>query len=390
MARQARGRRHQGAARPRRAGRGQRHRLLDERPGGAQRHRRRHRGTAASGGSSRGTSGPPGTPRRSTRRPTRDPNRTSRRRSGRVASTCARATSTRSAPAFEDLLARFHTDHIELGMIHFVDDVDEFDADHGRRPVHRLRARAQGGGHDRPYRPVDPQRPRWRRRAALSGEVEMVDVQREPGLRPARPPRTTSTTLFASPTTTPSRAWTRRVPRLYAALRAQRRGHHGDEAVCGRSAPVCRRGSPFGVALTPDAVHPLRADAPRRGERAGRLPHRRRASRPRWPTRTPTPSEQRLRERARRCAQARLLRPVHLLRALRPLRGGHRHRRSSTSTTTWRPCKTRCPPTLRAHYRALAGRARRRLHRPAGRASRRCPFGVPIVERMEKAAALFA
>lgn len=31
-------------------------------------------------------------------------------------------------PAFEDLLERLRTDHVELGMIHFVDSVDEFDA----------------------------------------------------------------------------------------------------------------------------------------------------------------------------------------------------------------------------------------------------------------------
>lgn len=30
-------------------------------------------------------------------------------------------------PAFEDLLARLGTDHVELGMIHYVDDVDEFE-----------------------------------------------------------------------------------------------------------------------------------------------------------------------------------------------------------------------------------------------------------------------
>ena len=31
-------------------------------------------------------------------------------------------------PAFEDLLARLGTDHVELGMIHFVDEVDEYRA----------------------------------------------------------------------------------------------------------------------------------------------------------------------------------------------------------------------------------------------------------------------
>ncbi|MFR4802206.1 MAG: aldo/keto reductase [Eggerthellaceae bacterium] len=30
-------------------------------------------------------------------------------------------------PAFEDLLARLGTDHVELGMIHYVDDVEEFE-----------------------------------------------------------------------------------------------------------------------------------------------------------------------------------------------------------------------------------------------------------------------
>ena len=29
-------------------------------------------------------------------------------------------------PAFEDLLARFHTDYMDIGMIHFVDKVDEY------------------------------------------------------------------------------------------------------------------------------------------------------------------------------------------------------------------------------------------------------------------------
>lgn len=31
-------------------------------------------------------------------------------------------------PAFEDLLARLRTDHVELGMIHYVDACDEFRA----------------------------------------------------------------------------------------------------------------------------------------------------------------------------------------------------------------------------------------------------------------------
>ena len=30
-------------------------------------------------------------------------------------------------PAFEDLLARLGTDHVELGMIHYVDDIDEYE-----------------------------------------------------------------------------------------------------------------------------------------------------------------------------------------------------------------------------------------------------------------------
>ena len=30
-------------------------------------------------------------------------------------------------PAFEDLLARFHTDYVDLGMIHYVDKVEEYE-----------------------------------------------------------------------------------------------------------------------------------------------------------------------------------------------------------------------------------------------------------------------
>ena len=47
------------------------------------------------------------------------------------------------------------------------------------------------------------------------------------------------------------------------------------------------------------------------------------------------------------------------------------------------------PPTLRAHYLALAG-AHAEECIGCRACEERCPFGVPIADRMQKAAALFA
>ena len=75
--------------------------------------------------------------------------------------------------AFEDMLARFHTDHIELGMIHFVDDPAEFDQIMAGGPyidyVRELKANGTIG-----HIGLSTHNPEVARKAAESGEVEMV------------------------------------------------------------------------------------------------------------------------------------------------------------------------------------------------------------------------
>ncbi len=75
-------------------------------------------------------------------------------------------------PAFEDLLARLGTDHVELGMIHYVDDVDEYEAIMAGEFIGYVRALKEAGtiGHIG----LSTHAPEVARRAALSGEIEVV------------------------------------------------------------------------------------------------------------------------------------------------------------------------------------------------------------------------
>lgn len=75
-------------------------------------------------------------------------------------------------PAFEDLLARLGTDHVELGMIHYVDDVEEFEAIMAGEFIAYVRALKEAGtiGHIG----LSTHAPEVARRAALSGEVEAI------------------------------------------------------------------------------------------------------------------------------------------------------------------------------------------------------------------------
>ena len=75
--------------------------------------------------------------------------------------------------AFEDMLARFHTDYIDLGMIHFVDDPEEFERLMAGGPyldyIHELKA----AGAVR-HVGLSTHNPQVGKLAALSGEVESV------------------------------------------------------------------------------------------------------------------------------------------------------------------------------------------------------------------------
>ncbi len=75
-------------------------------------------------------------------------------------------------PAFEDLLERLRTDHVELGMIHYVDAVDEYEDIMDGEFIAYVRALKKAGaiGHIG----LSTHNPAVARLAALSGEIEAV------------------------------------------------------------------------------------------------------------------------------------------------------------------------------------------------------------------------
>ena len=75
-------------------------------------------------------------------------------------------------PAFEDLLARLGTDHVELGMIHYVDDVDEYEGIMAGLFIDYVRALKAAGTIE--HIGLSTHSPEVGKRAALSGEIEMI------------------------------------------------------------------------------------------------------------------------------------------------------------------------------------------------------------------------
>ena len=75
-------------------------------------------------------------------------------------------------PAFEDLLARLGTDHVELGMIHYVDDINEYDDIMTGPFIAYVRELHEAGtiGHIG----LSTHAPEVAKRAALSGEIETI------------------------------------------------------------------------------------------------------------------------------------------------------------------------------------------------------------------------
>ena len=88
-------------------------------------------------------------------------------------------------PAFEDLLARLGTDHVELGMIHYVDDINEYEGIMAGEFIEYVRAL---------------------KAADVIGHIGLSTHAPEVAKRACRP-RPASTTHSPSPTTTRSKAW---------------------------------------------------------------------------------------------------------------------------------------------------------------------------------------
>ena len=71
-------------------------------------------------------------------------------------------------PAFEDLLERLRTDHVELGMIHCVDACDEFRAIMDGPSIEYVRELLAAGKIGTTYGPSTPQSRKWRCSPAAS------------------------------------------------------------------------------------------------------------------------------------------------------------------------------------------------------------------------------
>ena len=285
-------------------------------------------------------------------------------------------------PAFEDLLARLGTDHVELGMIHYVDDVDEYEGIMAGEFIEYVRALKAAGviGHIG----LSTHAPEVAKRAALSGEIEAVMFSVNPAfdLLPATASLDDAFTFAyddALEGMDPARA------ELYALCEREGVGLTVMKGYAGGRL-FSTEASPFGVAMTPvQCIHYA-------------------LTRP-----------------AAASILAGFDEPAHVDDAVAyetaaeaqkdyasVLAGAPKHAYFGQCTYCGHcaPCtagidiaavnkfydlavmQDEMPASIREHYRALNATADDCTACAA--CEPRCPFGVPIAERMEKAAALFA
>lgn len=293
-------------------------------------------------------------------------------------------------PAFEDLLARLETDHIEFGMLHFIDDADDYEAvmntpggclDYARR----LRDEGVIG-----HIGMSTHNPAIAQRAAESGEVELIMFSCNPAFDMLEGDvaidRLFKGETFESLGATgisPVRE------RLYATC-AERgvgitvmKGFEGGQLLDAEK-------SPFGVALTPvqclhyaltrPAVASVLVGVENADHVDGAVAYE-----------TATPEEldyASVLARAPRnafagrctycghCAPC----PVHIDVALV-------HKYADLATAQGEVSREEILPSVADHYRVLDAHASDCL--ACGACESRCPFGVPVAQHMEEIAALF-
>ncbi len=138
-------------------------------------------------------------------------------------------------PAWEELLSCFGG-HIELGLIHFVDAVVEFEQIMNGPFIEYVRAEKAAGRID--HIGLSTHNPEVALRAAVTPDIEMIMFSINPPTTCCPLPRT-STTCSRMSTSPVLRTWTRSASACTRCAR-KRRGHHRHEAVRGW-APVRRR-----------------------------------------------------------------------------------------------------------------------------------------------------
>lgn len=283
-------------------------------------------------------------------------------------------------PAFEDLLERLGTDHVELGMIHYVDDLDEFDRIMNGPFIAYVRELLAAGTIE--HVGLSTHSPAVARAAALSGEIEAIMFSANPAFD-MMPAASDLDTLFGPYDESlegmePARA------ELYAVCERENvgitvmKGYAGGRLLSAQT-------SPFGVALTPvQCIHYALTRPSVANIMVGAA------------------NEQHADDALAYETAAEKERDYASVLANAPR---HAYFGQCTYCGHCAPCAARIdialvnkfydlaamqddvPASVRAHYEALDATAADCIACAA--CESRCPFGVKITERMTKAAALF-
>lgn len=287
----------------------------------------------------------------------------------------------KSLAAFEDLLARLGTDYVEIGMIHYVDaEADLREVLDG--PIMRLAQRLRSEGRIR-HIGLSSHNPVVAHMAARTGLIDVLMFSVNP-CYDLLPPSDDVDTLWADELRAGAAQHRPRTATALRILRTRRDRHRRDEGLR-RRRPAERRQLALRTPDDPGTMPRIRPDAPRRSGRNGRLPQPRR-------DRSGTGlvfghgRGTRLHGGAGRAGQVLVGRALHVLRALRPVFGGDRHRRCEqilqpdpgTARDTGDGARTLQAPAA-PRLRCIA----------CGRCERNCPFGVDIIGHMRLAAAKF-
>ncbi len=286
-------------------------------------------------------------------------------------------------PAFEDLLARLGTDHVELGMIHYVDDVDEYKGIMDGEFIAYVRELKAAGTIE--HIGLSTHSPQVAKLAALSGEIEVVMFSVNPAFDLLPATTDIESALFGSDYDDTLEGMEPARAELYALCERENVGLTVMKGFAGGRL-FTAEASPFGVALTPvQCIHYALTRPAVASIMVGieTLEHV-----------TDAASYEHATEEERDYASV--------------LAGAPKHAYFGQCTYCGHcaPCPSgidialvnkfydlatmqdEVPASVRAHYDALDAAGADCI--ACQSCEPRCPFGVPVAERMEKAAALFA
>ena len=288
-------------------------------------------------------------------------------------------------PAFEDLLARMQTDYMDLGMIHFVDEAAEFERLMNRdNPFMDYVRELKKSGTIR-HIGMSTHNPQVAKMAALGGEIEMLLFSVNPAFD-LLPPTENIDDYFAETYSEklggmdPVREELYRLCEQSGVGMTVMKGYAGGRLFDAKT-------SPFGVALTPvQCLHyaltrPAVASVMAGFDTVGHVQAA-------CAYETATEEEK---DYASVLANA----PRHAYTSGQCTYCGHCAPCPSgidiamvNKLYDLASMQDEVPPTVRAHYGQLSANASQCIS--CGGCESRCPFHVPVVERMEKARRLFS